>query len=245
MENNIGDRVFYGTDNVTKYYIVQPSADDIREADWQYSKTYTKCLVEGIMTSNEMMDLLVLRNIIGPEFEQRAKELSDTLNTKIESLSTATDMDEKRILAMEVFECRDELFKWNQRLNGPMSNTCEQISDDARIECLTSSMVLDSAGKRVWASYSDFLSAEDSNLASKARFEVMLYFQGMDSDFMDKTPEAMAMREVEQDIVIKAQELLDAIKEEPEVEEKPKASKKPSKKTTKKTTKKTDEKTNV
>ena len=53
------------------YFIAPPNADDVRGADWQYSKTFTKCLVEGITTSAEMMDILMRRGVIGPEYEQR------------------------------------------------------------------------------------------------------------------------------------------------------------------------------
>ena len=38
----------------------------------------------------------------------------------------------------------------------------------------------------------------------------MLYLQGLDSDFLEKTPEAKAMREVEQEIIGKAQEAIRA-----------------------------------
>ena len=55
------------------YYITAPTADDVRGADWQYSKMYTKSLVEGITTSAEMMDILMRRGVVGPEFEQRQK----------------------------------------------------------------------------------------------------------------------------------------------------------------------------
>ena len=125
----------------TTYYVGIPTADDIRGADWQYSKTYTKSLVEGITTSAEMMDILMRRGIIGPEFEQRQKELTDVLYVKVEALQNSDSIDTKQQLALEVAATREELFNWNQRLNGPMSNTCEQMADDARLEYLTSRMI--------------------------------------------------------------------------------------------------------
>ena len=127
-------RSFIGPDETTKYYIKAPTAEDIRGADWQYSKTYTQSLVEGITTTAEMMDILMRRGIIGPEFEQRARELATELNTKIIALEQEEELDRKRDLSVEVAVAREELFQWNQRLNGPMSNTCEQIADDARLE---------------------------------------------------------------------------------------------------------------
>lgn len=212
-------RFFFGPDEETKYYIEPPTAEDIRGADWQYSKTFTQCLVEGITTSAEMIDILTRRGIIGPEFEQRANELAQKLSDRIALLESTEDVDAKRELALEVARSREELFQWNQRLNGPMNNTAEQISDDARLEYLTSSMVVREDGSKVWDSYDVYLKEKSQALALRSRFEVMLYLQGLPSDFLDYTPEAQAMREVERDVLDKADAALraaQAIKQEEE-----------------------------
>jgi len=235
-------RIFLGPDD-KEYHVVAPNANDIREADWNYSRTFTRSLTEGITTSAEMMDILRRRGIVGPEFEQRAAELTAQLNQKIWDLDVAEAMDTKRDLAVEVAEARDELFQWNQRLNGPMANTCEQLADDARLEYLTSCMVVNSDGERVWDSYDNYLKEKNQALALKARFEIMLYLQGLDSDFLEKTPEAQAMKEVESDILDKAAEAakaLEAVMAEEEQEKSvtkkrgPKKRKAVAKKTTKK-----------
>lgn len=242
-------RFFFGTDGETKYYITTPTAEDIRGADWQYSKTFTQCLVEGITTSAEMVDILTRRGIIGSDFEKRAKELSENLGQRVAELEAAEDVDIKRELSFAVAQAREELYQWNQRLNGPMNNTAEQISDDARLEYLTSSMIINSEGNKVWDSYNDYLKEKSQDLALRARFEVMLYLQGLDSDFLDQTPEARAMREVEVDVMEKAQAAIkaaEAVRKEAEVEEaiiedaaketeeKEKPKRKPRKKTPKK-----------
>lgn len=213
-------RSFIGP-NETEYFVVAPNANDIREADWNYSRTYTRSLTEGITTSAEMMDILRRRGIVGPEFEQRATELTTQLNEKIWALEVAESMEAKRDLAVEVAEARDELFQWNQRLNGPMANTCEQLADDARLEYLTSSMVVDAKGERVWDDFESYLQEQNQALALKSRFEIMLYLQGLESDFLEKTPEAQAMKEVENDILEKAAEAAKALEAVVEEEKKP------------------------
>jgi len=217
------------------YYIVAPSADDVRGADWQYSKTYTKSMLEGITTSAEMIDILMRRGIIGPEFEKRQKELTDELARRVGELQETNDIDRKQQLAVEVAHSRDELFNWNQRLNGPMANTCEQIADDARLEYLTARMVRNDKGDNVWEDYSDFLKERNQSFALRARFEVMLYLQGLDSNFLEQTPEAIAIREVEEEIQKKASEAMAELENSTaeEVE-------KPKKKTTKKKSTKKD-----
>ncbi len=217
-------RKFLGPDEVTYYYITPPNAEDIRGADWHYSKTYTHCLVEGITTSAEMMDILRRRGIIGPEFEQRVTELQQELGEKIMVLDNTETMEKKRDLAIDVASTREELFQWNQRLSGPMNNTCEQISDDARLEYLTSSMIQTEDGEKVWSSFDKYLKEKNEDLAAlavRARLEVMLYLQGLESDFLDRTPEALAIREIETEIMQKAEEALKAaeaiVQEEEEI----------------------------
>jgi hypothetical protein len=232
-------REFLGPDEEIKYYIAAPTAEDVRGADWQYSKTYTKSLTEGITTNAEMMDILMQRGIVGPEFEQRATELTELLNEKIRELANATDVDEKRELAIEVSQFREELFQWNQRLNGPMSNTCEQMADDARLEYLTSCIVQTEDGTKVWKSYDDFLKEKSQALALRARFEVMLFLQGLESNFLEQTPEAQAMKEVENDAIEKAQAAYKAAQaiEEEEKEVEKSSNKSNSKKTSKSSSK--------
>jgi hypothetical protein len=233
-------RSFKGAED-KEYFIVPPSANDIREADWNYSRMYVKSLTEGITTSAEMTDILRRRGIIGPEFDQRAAELSKNLNEKIWDLEGSTEIEDKKVLAVEVATVRDELFQWNQRLNGPMSNTCEQMADDARLEFLTSCMIVDKGGKRIWEEYEAYLKEDNQALALKSRFEVMLYLQGLDPDFLDKTPEATAMKDIEADILEKANlaaEAMEAVQKEIET-----SAEKPLKKTRKKrTTKKKEDK---
>ena len=143
-------------------------------------------------------------------FERRATELGDNLRNAIYELDASQDMDTKRELAINIAKAREELFQWNQRLSGPMNNTAEQISDDARLEYLTSAIVVSEDGSRVWPSYTAYLKEKSQGLALRSRFEVMLFLQGLESDFLEQTPEALAMKEIERDLLAKAEEAIRA-----------------------------------
>ena len=194
-----GLRSFFNIKKDTTYYIAAPTAEDIRGADWEYSKSYTKSLVAGITTTAEMTDILMRRGIIGPEFEKRSNELATELAAKIDALQKATNSQEKAELAYKVATARDELFQWNQRLSAPLGNTCEQIADDARLEYLTSRLIVDATGKRLWETFENYLTENEQSLAQQSRFETMLYLQGLDSKFLENTPEAVAMRELQEE----------------------------------------------
>ena len=218
VENNEkeGRRPFKDPLTEAIYYIIAPTAEDIRGADWNYSKIYTRCIVEGIMTVSEMQDILRKRGITGADFEERQQELTDNITKATLNLQGARDFDEKRIYALQLAGARQELFQWNQRLNGPMSNTCENIADEARLEFLTSKMVEREDGNKLWKTYEDFFKERSNALAVRARFEIMLYLQGLDSDFFEQTPEAKAMKEVETELRAKAAEAIEELRKENE-----------------------------
>lgn len=211
-----GLRSFYNVKNDTTYYIVAPTAEDIRGADWEYSKSFTKSLVAGITTTAEMTDILMRRGIIGPEFEKRSNELATELATKIEALQNAKNSEEKAELAYKVAIARDELFQWNQRLSAPLGNTCEQMADDARLEYLTSRLIVTADGNKIWEKFEDYLTEQDQSLAQQSRYEAMLYLQGVDSKFLENTPEAVAMRELQEEASMQiVKDLADMVTEEP------------------------------
>ena len=215
------------------YYIGSPTAEDIKGADWTYSKVYTRSLTDGILTAAEMQDALTRRGIIGPDYEMRREELEGLLSQAILDLASVSSIEDRQIAAVEVAKGREALFRWNQRATGPMSNTCEQMADDARLEYLTGRMMEDADGSKLWESYEDFCTEKDQALTLACRFQVMVYLQGMQPDFLENTPEAVAMREVEQELTDLAKEQIkleveDAAKAEQEEAEK--AAKKEAKK---------------
>ena len=212
-----GLRSFFNIKKDTTFYIVSQTAEDIRGADWEYSKSYTKSLVAGITTTAEMTDILMRRGIIGPEFEKRSNELATELAAKIDALQKATNSQEKAELAYKVATARDELFQWNQRLSAPLGNTCEQIADDARLEYLTSRLIVDDSGKRIWDTFENYLTEQEQSLSQQSRFEVMLYLQGLDSKFLENTPEAVAMKELQEEASLQVvKDLASMINEESE-----------------------------
>lgn len=182
-------------DEVKDFFLEMPTSEQIRQAEWHYSKVYNKALVEGVTTTPEMMDILTQRGLYGPHYEKKLQELQVSIAIKIAEMQAAEE-DTQEGLAKEVQALRDELYRWNQRLTGPLSNTCEQMADDAKTEYLTSVVVHDDGGDSLWESYDDFISEENQSLALKSRFEVLLWLQGLESDFLDKTPENKVLREL-------------------------------------------------
>jgi hypothetical protein len=168
-----------------------------------------------------MIDLLKKQGVVSEDYANEVEEVRARLAAeiyKLESLPDGTDDMDLEDAALAVAATRDELFRLNQRVNGPMGNTCENIAEDARVEFLTSRVVQTKEGSKLWEDFSAYLNEENTALSVKSRFEVMLWMQGLNSDFLDNTPEQLALREVNQKRV---EEALASLKEEREEEDYP------------------------
>lgn len=183
------------------YFIANPSGEDIRKADWQYSKIYNQAILDDLLTQSQMIDLLKKQGVISQTYANDIEETRAQLAAeiyKLETLPEGTEDSLREDTALSVAATRDELFRLNQRVNGPMGNTCENIAEDARVEFLTSRIVQNKDGSNFWEDFEAYRNEDNTALAVKARFEVMLWMQGLNSDFLENTPEQQTLREVNQ-----------------------------------------------
>ena len=207
------------------YFIANPTGEDIRKADWQYSKIYNQAILDDLLTQAQMIDLLKKQGVISEDYATEVEETRSRLAAeiyKLEALPESTVDADKEEAALSVAATRDELFRLNQRVNGPMGNTCENISEDARVEFLTSRVLQRQDGSKLWEDFDAYLNEENTALSVKSRFEVMLWMQGLNSDFLENTPEQQTLREVNQKRVETALSSLRVEREAAEDEEAPK-----------------------
>lgn len=197
-------------EEINHYFIANPTGEDIRKADWQYSKVYNQAIIDEFLTQSQMVDVLKEKGIISDDYTERVDRTRTSLAAelfKLENLlDEASDFDREAV-ALEVAALRDELFQLNQKVNGPMGNTCENLAEDARTEYLTSRIIEKRDGSKIWEAFEDYKQEENTALCVKSRFEVMLWMQGLGSDFLENTPEQQVLRTI-------AQERLDKVIED-------------------------------
>ena len=181
---------------VKELYIGVPNASDVRDADWEHAKTYNRALKEGVFTVSEMMEILKARKIIGDDYDEAGNDLRVSLDEAVIAMERETDKEKRMELAVKVARIRESVFQWNQRLSGPLASTCENMANDIRVEYLTSAVIQNKDGSRYWKSFDDYKVEKQLVVQTKARFEVMLWLEGVESDFLDKAPENLVMREL-------------------------------------------------
>lgn len=223
----------FSLDTGEEFFVRQPTAEEIRQSDWLYSKIYNEAFLNGVMTAAQMMEEMKKRGIVSDEYEKEVNDTREKIATSLIDLAAAKDLDDKEKAAIRLTILREEMTLLNHRINGPLSNTCEQLAEDAKLDYITASVVEDGSGNKAWTDYDSYVADQSNDKVFKARLEVMLFLRNVESDFLEKSPEQVALREVREERIKESEKNAEDIKEL--VEKKPKKS--PAKKTRAKTTK--------
>jgi hypothetical protein len=187
-----------------EYFIADPTGEDIRKSDWNYAKVFNQAMADGFPTHAQMLEILEERGIISQEYHTEVERVRIGLAASLFRLENMREEDvgydekEREGAAVEVAEFRDKLFSLNQKVNGPLGNTCENMAEDARTEYLTSRIIQTKDGSRLWKDFDEFRREENTGVCVKSRLEVMLWLQGLDSNFLENTPEQAALRDIAQ-----------------------------------------------
>ena len=179
-----------------RYFVKYPSAEVIRAADWEFSKSYNKALIDGIATASEMRSILEKRGIISQEHSEQRDRIVEELEDVLENMRSEKDIYKKRDSAIDAKIKRNELFNWDQRINEPLSNTVEQLAEESKVDYLVFSMIEDENGKNTWSSYQDFLKDKNHDLSGMAKYQAILMLRDIDPDFLDKTEENVVLKEI-------------------------------------------------
>jgi len=215
------DRSFQMEDSEDVYYIKPPTGEDVRQADWHYAKMFNQALKDGFLTSSEILNQLKERKVVGDDYEQDLSDLQGKITEKLIYLEGLPEdqFDERRELALEISKLRGELYEMNHRVNGPLSNSCENLAEDARLSYLTSKVVVKEDESLIWESFDEFQQDRRSTLVAKSKFEVMLWLQGLPSDFISSLPENKVIEEAREQLISNIVSSMDMSEEEPTAEE--------------------------
>ena len=189
-------------DDIT-YNLIQPTGEDIRQADWHYAKMFSRALGDGYLTSGEILGQLKTRGVIGVNYETEMAAAQDEITKTLVDLqlTPAEDLSKRQQLAVYASKIRSQLYELNHRVNGPLSNSCENLAEDARLTYLTSKIIVGEDGNVVWKTMDLFLNDTRTGLLSKAKYEVMLWMQGLTADFISELPENKVLVEVRDSIM--------------------------------------------
>lgn len=144
-----------------KYRLRQPTHAEITESDIKQAATYSRCLREGILTQDQMIDLLVKNNKSFEEDYNRLIELRKKITELEKSLLKQKSEKKKLQIAREIRILRGEFNMLNRRQSEFLQMTADNIADNERTKYLVFCILEDENGNRLYDDFDEFSNSDD------------------------------------------------------------------------------------
>lgn len=206
-----------------KYHIKNPTVEDIRKADIQYSKAYIDALKEGVPTSALLRKILREQGVITDELTSQIETVQQSLSDTITRLREESDAEKKAEIAKKIRAIRAEIYTLNEQVTGPLNNACEDIADSVKSDYLVFRLLQKEDGSSVWPTYEAYIEESANFIAIRAKWEVMFLIKGLSLSDLENLPEEVALRELEEAKAKKVEDAPQDIDPEPKSKKKSKA----------------------
>lgn len=189
------------------FKLLKPSSAVIREAKFIHSKTFTQSIKDGLFTRRKMESVLKTGDInVVDEYNARRNELLRLYTETRDIAEQNNNPDELISLVGLMAIYRDRLIQEDLSMNSILGNTADQVAEDDRINYLTSQLIVDAEGKKVWNTLDDFLQDTRYEFVEQCKYHVFCWSYSVD-------PENNNANEVEQTLLKKAQDIRTESKE--------------------------------
>lgn len=161
-ENNYhGEQDANKTYTEVKLSVRRPNYGEKQGADFEYQKTFTKLLKEGILPRIKLEETIRETGIWDKTKEARERQLAKAINDTREKLKKGgIKLGEGVKLAKQSIKDNFEYIQLNMDRNSILNNSAESIAEQARFNHLTSAATVynnDGVEKKFFKDYEDFL----------------------------------------------------------------------------------------
>ncbi len=182
------DKVEFKVDKDT-YTILQPTQQQISDADLVYKSKYSEGVRAGMLTHAEAGRFIQDRKIWTEEDSQKASEILLEITKLGSALEKVTDVAEGLEMVGEVEEKRIELLRLNSRKNEILDNTAESYADEKRLNFYVIKCTYDAAGQPVFKNMSTLVELGNSEVAVEATRNTIQLLANDGEDFRINWPD--------------------------------------------------------
>ncbi len=165
--------------NGQNYKLTSPTLTQSSVADMEYSKAYTKALIEGLLPKQALERRLIAVGAWTQADEDYAVDLTDKMNNAFQRVLLAQNKEQKDEFLAQYLEFRQELVNKSQEKQALFTHTAEAKGDEAKYVELMWQCVLNEDGSRVWPDKNTFLS-KNSNDVNQLLMEFIAFLTGLD-----------------------------------------------------------------
>ncbi|MFA5238303.1 MAG: hypothetical protein WC476_01170 [Phycisphaerae bacterium] len=195
-------RRYFTVEGIGDLFICNPSVKDQQEADREGIKALSQALRDGILTPEEMEELLDNRGLFVDMQDKLNKSIAELtrLNFELDNYSSKTDAKSKKKekdIAVEMANIREEATRLRMEKDSYLRSTTAGISNDARSGYIVSRCIKKvDTEERLWPTYEDYLNETDVNLLSSVTINYLTFSNGISADFIRQFPESKVLNEI-------------------------------------------------
>ena len=183
------------------YAIVDPSVDDIEDAEFAYSIMFNKCIKKGIQSEKKMLEAVNDSGDWTLKEEEDFSKLNIEISTLREELmeirakSEYTDEDKNRakILVEDITKKRTSLMEIRSRRDDFLNHTSESKAQEAQRNYLVYSSTKNISDNKpstpVWKNYDEYRKDVDMLFKTRAYVEYIGFINDISGDILMSLPE--------------------------------------------------------
>jgi hypothetical protein len=183
-----------------KYFVSSPSNQAIKAAEIYKTKTWQKCISDGVLTKPELNNLLKSRGLWSDDKEREEVEIGREIN-KLEKVLFLGDGSGKRMklsdgkqIVMEMKKLRFKLRDLIAEKIAMEENTADSISDNARFDYLVSECVFNEDGTRVYKNIEDYNQRSGDQVAFLGASTLAQMIYNYDTNYQEALPENLWLK---------------------------------------------------
>ena len=174
-----------------KYYVSQPTQEQIVDADLIYKSKYSDAIRMGALTHQEAARIIEQRNIWSKDDSKKATKLLTDIAKLGHNLGKLPKSEFQQGLDMvtEIEAYRTELILLNQRRNSILDNTAESYADEKRLQFYVTQCIYTDAHELVFGNVTKLIEANDSILAAESVKYMIYLLANQGEDFRAAWPD--------------------------------------------------------
>lgn len=167
--------------------IISPNQNILNDADIKYHAAISKAVIEGVMTRNEVIELVKKRGIWSEQSEQEIEDIHRQIKECEKKILNKSTTEEQGIkIAKEIKKLRETIIEKMGKLQSYLEITAEKAAENIKDHYIVAMCtVYADSGEKYFADYEDYCQRNEEIAAKHAYIQYIYHKNGLDSNFED------------------------------------------------------------
>lgn len=162
-----------------------PTIEESNIADYHYTKTYNKAIMDDIPTNEEMEKIIRKKGLWTEEDDKKLEELDKKIAETTSALNKIKGEKAKEPYYEELNRLHNERMALRNKRNSYFNYTAESLAEQQRIAYLTWACSYNAeTNKRLWPTFEDFKKETNQRAVADIAFHLLSLLMGLDDKIL-------------------------------------------------------------